>query len=54
MLNYGINFAAFMSTESNVTCVVCGSKDAFVVFDFSLNGKKMGHCGTCGASWAAT
>ncbi len=54
MLNYGINFAAFMSTESNVTYVVCGSKDAFVVFDFSLNGEKIGHCGTCGASWAAT
>ena len=54
MLNYGINFAAFMSTESNVTYVVCDSKDAFVVFDFSLNGEKIGHCGTCGASWAAT
>ena len=42
-----------MSIESNVSCVVCGSKDAFVVFDFSLNGKKMGHCRICGASWAA-
>ena len=54
MLNYGINFAAFMSTESNVTYVVYGSKDAFVVFDFSLNAEKIAHCGTCGASWAAT
>jgi len=34
------HFAAFMSTESTVSYVVCGSKDAFVVFDLVLMGKK--------------
>lgn len=29
-----------MSADNNVQCVVCGSAEAFVFFDFSLNGKK--------------
>ncbi len=42
-----------MSTDNNVQCVVCGSTEAFVFFDFSLKGKKRGRCNACGASWNA-
>lgn len=42
-----------MSTEDNVRCMCCGSDDAFVFLDFSLNGEKKGHCKSCGADWSA-